>query len=93
MEEKKKVKLSNNFDLDIADAEVLKPTIPDYRINISKNIEIYVKEFKSQNYLGFGRRDGIGGDPKYRFNMPLSLFPKVKQAIKAIDKHVTQNGK
>lgn len=52
---------------------------------------MYLKDFKSNYYLGFGRRDEPGGEPKYKFHIPLSLFPKVKEGIKRMDRVIKEH--
>lgn len=89
LKQKSKKNKNSKFDLDLAEVNV-PSLIPDFRINLSKSLEMYIKEFKGSHYLGFGRRDENGGDPKYHFNIPLSLFPKIKEGIKAIDKLMKQ---
>lgn len=77
------------FDLDLAEEEV-SGIIPEFRINLSNTHEMYLRAFKNAHYLGFGRRDDAGGEPKYRFNLPLTLFPKIKEGVRAIDKLIKE---
>lgn len=64
--------------------------IPDFRINLSLTVKMYVQEFKNFHNIGFGRRDENGGEPKYRSNIPLTLFSKIKEGMEAIDTSMKQ---
>lgn len=46
---------------------------------------MYLRAFKNAHYLGFGRRDDAGGEPKYRY-LPLALFQKINEGVRSIDK-------